>query len=166
MAEEQAAPGAQAEAAPKTGKRKLLLIIGAVLLLAAGGGGLFFWKSQQAATTAKAKPVERAPLNFLSLDPPFVVNFEASQIVRFLQLDVRLASRDLPTIELMTRNEPMIRNDLLMLFGNQNYESLASRDGKEKLRAQTLEAVRRIVAAEGGKPELVESVYFTSFVMQ
>ena len=43
---------------------------------------------------------------------------------------------------------------------------MSSREGKEKLRAAALEAIRKIVAAEGGKPEELEAVYFTSFVMQ
>jgi len=41
-----------------------------------------------------------------------------------------------------------------------------SPEGKEKLRNATLEAVRKIIAAEGGDPKLVEGVYFTSFVIQ
>ena len=39
-------------------------------------------------------------------------------------------------------------------------------EGKEKLRAAALEQVRKIVKTEGGKPESVDNVYFTSFVMQ
>jgi flagellar basal body-associated protein FliL len=53
-----------------------------------------------------------------------------------------------------------------MLFGGQKYEVISSREGKESLRQQTLVAVRKIVANAGGKPEKVEAVYFTSFVMQ
>ena len=59
-----------------------------------------------------------------------------------------------------------MRNDLLMLFGGQKYEVVSTREGKEALRTQTLTAVRKIVAGAGGKPEKVEAVYFTSFVMQ
>lgn len=160
---------AEGEAAPKKGKGKLFLIIGlAVVLLGGGGGGFFFWKSKQAAAeTAKQKePAKKEPLQFLTLDPAFVVNFEASQAVRFLQIEVRLASRDLPTIEMLKHNDPLIRNDLLLLFGNQDYTQVATRAGKEKLRSDTLAAVRRIIKSEGGEAEKVEGVYFTSFVMQ
>jgi hypothetical protein len=34
------------------------------------------------------------------------------------------------------------------------------------LRADSLAAVRKVVTSAGGRPELVEAVYFTSFVMQ
>jgi flagellar protein FliL len=86
--------------------------------------------------------------------------------VRFLQIEVRLSSRELETVELMKANEPVIRNDLLMLFGAQDAAQLATREGKEKLRAESLALVRKIVKAEQGKPDTVDNVFFTSFVMQ
>lgn len=168
MSEEAAKP-VVGETAPKKGKAKLFLIAGlTVVLLGGGTGGFFFWKSKQS-TAAAAKPKEPAkkePLQFLTLDPAFVVNFEAAQAVRFLQIEVRLASRDLATIDMLKHNDPLIRNDLLLLFGNQDYIEVATRAGKEKLRSQTLEAVRRIIQTEGGESSKVEGVYFTSFVMQ
>ncbi len=63
-------------------------------------------------------------------------------------------------------NTPIIRNDLLLLMGNKQPEEVSSNEGKEALRAAALEAVRKIIAAEGEKPEALEAVYFTSFVMQ
>ena len=164
-----AAPTADgAEPAAPSSKKKLLLIVGLALLLVGGGaGGYFFWKSRQAAeAAAPAKPPPPAPLLFPPLDPPFVVNFQGEQTVRFLQLEVRLASRDPLTIELMKGNDPVIRNDLLMMLASQQAAELATREGKEKLRASALEVVRRIVKASGGAPETVEAVFFTSFVMQ
>jgi flagellar protein FliL len=59
-----------------------------------------------------------------------------------------------------------VRNDLLLLFGNQKYEVVAARAGKEKLRTDALAAIRHVVQSGGGKPERIEQVYFTSFVMQ
>jgi flagellar FliL protein len=94
------------------------------------------------------------------------VNFEADQQVRFLQVTAQLMSRDPATIELLKTNDPVVRNDLLMLFGGQKYAVVSTREGKEALRTQTLAAVRKIVAGAGGKPEKLEAVYFTSFVMQ
>lgn len=149
------------------GKRKLMMIIGLVVVLAGGGGGFWFWKTRQAPTAAepvKAEPL--APLQFHPMDPAFVVNFPASAGARFLQIEVRIGSRDPETILLLKSNDPVIRNDLLMLFGAQEFAGLSSREGKEKLRTDTLDVVRKVVKAEGGKPETVEAVFFTSFVMQ
>lgn len=171
MSEAAQEPVELADAAPKkkAGKGKLFLLIGiGVLVLGGGVGGFLFWKSSQshsAESAKKEKPV-KLPLEFITLEPAFVVNFEASQAVRFLQIEVRLASRDPETIELLKHNDPVIRNDLLLMFGNQDYQEVSTRGGKDKLRQQTLAAVRKIIKNEGGEPEKVEGVYFTSFVMQ
>ncbi|MCS6946767.1 MAG: flagellar basal body-associated FliL family protein [Steroidobacteraceae bacterium] len=168
MAEEPINLEGKDAAAAKQGKGKWLLIAGIALLVIAGGAaGWWYWQSQHAkAAAAQEPPVVKEPLQFLPLDPPFVVNFQDEQAVRFLQIEVRIASRDTKLIELLQRNEPVLRNDLLLLFGAQQARALATTEGKERLRAATLDQVRRIVQREGGAAEKVEGVYFTSFVMQ
>jgi flagellar FliL protein len=170
------ADGAPAEtAAPK--KKPWLLIAIMVAVLAAGGGGAFFFlggKDEKAATEQdgkgkkekKAESKHKEPAQYVKLDPPFVVNFEAKGLMRFLQVAVEVMTRDPETIELIKKNDPMIRNDLIMLFGNQQYESISTREGKEKLRAEALKVIAKVVGAEGGKADKVEQLYFTSFVMQ
>jgi flagellar FliL protein len=52
-----------------------------------------------------------------------------------------------------------------MLYSNQDPATLNSREGKEMLRTQTLEEVRKVLEEQTGEGG-VENVYFTSFVMQ
>lgn len=160
------AAGAEGADAPKP--RNKLLIIGAVVaLIGLGVGGWFFWQHRQAESAeAAAVPPPPPPLIYLALDPPFVANFEDGQAARFLQVDVRISSRDAATIALISDNAPLLRNDLLMLYGAQDATELGSRAGKDRLRAESLATVRRIVKTLGGKPETVEAVLFASFVMQ
>jgi flagellar FliL protein len=159
---------AAAEAAPagKNKKSLIIVIVLAVVLLAGGGVGAWFAFGPHGKKPKVAKQEPPAPALYVALDPPFVVNFEADQQVRFLQVTAQLMSRDPATIELLKTNDPVVRNDLLMLFGGQKYAVVSTREGKEALRTQTLAAVRKIVASAGGKPEKLEAVYFTSFVMQ
>ncbi len=168
MADVPVLEAAAEQAAPKgKGKSLLIVIVLAVLLLAGGGVGAWFAfapHGNKKHTEAKKEPA--APALYVALDPPFVVNFEAEQQVRFLQVTAQLMTRDPATVELLKANDPVIRNDFLLLFGNQKYAVVSTREGKEALRAQTLTAVRKIVTNAGGKPEKVEAVYFTSFVMQ
>jgi flagellar FliL protein len=165
----EAAPGQEGGAPPKKGKLGIILTI---LLLLLGGGGaaayflVFAKPDPKAAAEAAAKAAEKAPALYVALDPPFVVNFEAEQLVRFLQVTVQVMSRDPATIDLIKTNDPVVRNDLLLLLGNQNYTTISSREGKEKLRQQALEVVRKVVTNAGGKASKVEAIYFTSFVMQ
>jgi len=111
------------------------------------------------------KEPARPPL-YVALDPPFVVNFEGEQLVRFLQVTVQVLTREPETQEILKVNDPVIRNDLLMLFANQKYEVVAQREGKEKLRMEALKSIKHVVETNGGKPDSIENVYFTSFVMQ
>jgi flagellar FliL protein len=152
------------EAAPAKRKGRLVIVLAVVVLLLGGAGAWWWWSSQAAPRPAAvAAPL---PPQYLALDPPFVVNFEADQNVRFLQVTVQLMSRDPHTIELLKGNDPVVRDQLLMLFGNQKYEVLSTREGKEALRKQALDSVRSVIGGTGGHPERVEAVYFTSFVMQ
>jgi flagellar FliL protein len=99
------------------------------------------------------------------LDPPFIINFEDQGMLRYLQIGLSVMSRDKEVIDAVNNNMPQIRNDLILLFGNQKMEILNSSEGKEKLRAQALELVQTILDREIGEPG-VEAIYYTAFVMQ
>jgi flagellar FliL protein len=166
-AETLAATATEEGAAKGKSKRKLMMIGGAVVVLLAAGGGAFFLLHAGASHKAtEPKPVVVAPPVYLALDPPFVVNFDPDQAVRFLQITVQLMSRDPATIEMLKANDPAVRNELLLLFANQKYATLSTRAGKEALRDQALASVRKIITNSGGHADHVEAVYFTSFVMQ
>src|ERR1700745_1103393 len=87
---------AEGEAAPQKSKKWLIIAIIAVLVLA--GGGVAAWlllgnkgpHDKKAVAKAKEPP---APALYLALDPPFVVNFEGDQSVRFLQITVQIMTR-------------------------------------------------------------------------
>ena len=171
-----------ADAAPGKSKSKLLIvIIAAVVLLGGGGAGAWFFMHKSADESSeegggkhakddkekgKKEGEAKLPAQFVGLDPPFVVNFEPGASARFLQITAQLMTRDLHMKEFLEANNPIIRNDLLLLFGNKRVEEVSTQEGKEALRTAALEAVRKIVEAEGGHPDDVEAVYFTSFVMQ
>jgi len=114
----------------------------------------------------KKKEAPKGPPLFLAMDPPFVVNFQSDQAVRFLQITVQVMTRDPKTQEELKVSDPIIRNDLLLLYGNQKYSDVATLEGKEKLRQDSLETVRKVIKDNGGEAGNVEAVYFTSFVMQ
>lgn len=167
----QAQGPAGAEAAATGGKRRipwLLIIIGVAVLAVGIGGALFLTHASSRALGAKTAAVHEpaGPPLYLALDPPFVVNFQADQLVRFLQVSVEVMSRDPATLDLLKSNDPVVRNDLLILFANQKYAVISTPAGKEQLRADALAAIRKDLAQTGGDPKKVEAVYFTSFVMQ
>jgi flagellar FliL protein len=187
---------AKPAAAPaKGGKSKLLIIIAAaVLVLGAGGGGAWFFMHKNAAdeeATAdsgeehaadakdakkekgkskkdkKGKAAEpKLPALYVKYEPPFVVNFDAKGVMRFLQVSMEAMTRDAHTEELIKQNEPKIRNNMLLLLGSQTYDTISTTEGKEELRKKALAIISKVVDEEGGEAKKVEDIYFTSFVMQ
>ncbi len=121
-------------------------------------------KSKKDKKGKKAEP--KAPALYVKYEPPFVVNFDAKGVMRFLQISMEVMTRDAPTSEVIKLHEPKIRNNMLMLLGSQTYDTLSSMEGKEGLRKQALETIAKVVEDEGGEGKKVEDIYFTSFVMQ
>ncbi len=101
---------------------------------------------------------------YYAIDPPLVVNFEDGSVVRFLQITMEVMAHDQKAIDSVQKNIPLIRNNLLLLMSNRNYQSMMSREGKEKLRQEALAEIRAVQKKEGG-PD-VDDVLFTSFVVQ
>ncbi|MNN68526.1 flagellar basal body-associated protein FliL-like protein [compost metagenome] len=63
------------------------------------------------------------------------------------------------------QHEPLIRNQLIMLFAQQTDETLGNLEGKEKLRQEALKQVRAAINTEEGKP-LVDDLLFTNLIVQ
>ena len=101
---------------------------------------------------------------FYAIDPPLVVNFEDGSAVRFLQISMEVMAKDQKAIDSVQKNMPLIRNNLLLLMSNRDYQSMMSREGKEKLRAEALTEIKNVQKKQGGDD--IDDVLFTSFVVQ
>ena len=172
--------GVEAPAAKPKGKGKLMLIIGLVVVLAAGGGAAWFFMGKKSSGAA-AEGHEAAAAgehgehgegaakagnaNYLEMSPPFVVNLDDPEASRYLQVDMQARGSDAHALDQVKDNMPRIRNAILLLLGQQKYHEISTREGKEKLQAEVLAEVQKIMTEETGKP-VVDAIYFTSFVMQ
>jgi flagellar FliL protein len=182
------------EPVTKGGNKKLLIIIAAaVLVLGGGGAGAFFFMKGHADEEVaadsgegehadakdakkekgkgkkdkKGKAAEpKLPAIYVEFNPPFVVNFDAKGVMRFLQVSIQVMTRDHETSEMVKLHEPKIRNNMLLLLGAQTLDTISTTEAKEELRKKALETIAKIVDEEGGEGKKVEDLYFTSFVMQ
>ena len=131
-----ASPAAAADAAPpppKSGSKLLIVILAVVLAAAGAGGGVYFLTRPADQAEAKdgngkkeGKKEPKAPAVYVAFDPPFVVNFEAKGMMRFLQVSVEVMTRDPAMADMIKQHEPVLRNDLLPkcnLFGYGQVES-------------------------------------------
>lgn len=164
--------------------KKVILIVAGVLLLVAINVGviMFFVKGSgshgggnspaepgNAASSAGGhgnQPVKHeGPPIYVPLDPPFIVNFEEQGLVRFLQVSIEVMSYDQKAVDAIHEHTPAIRDRLLTLLSSQTYETLSAREGKEQIRTEGLDILRKIIKEHTGN-EGIDALYFTSFIMQ
>lgn len=143
---------------------------GALVLVAAGIFGFATLRgpasSADTGQAGQADPRRAAPAIYTSLHPPLVVNFTDSSGQRhFMQVTLELMARDKDVIEAVRVHAPAIRNSLILLYGNTDYEAAITREGKEQMLADALAEVQAVLKERIGK-DGVEAVYFTNLVIQ
>ncbi len=153
------------------GKIIILAVVGLVLIAASVVGTLYFLGAfsddvatgEQSAEEKEEEPL--APAIYFPLRPPLIVAFSSRGRQRFLQAHITIMSRDQEAIEAVQLHMPMIRNNLTMLYGSQEYDALRGREGREFVRQKTIEEIQTILTQEIGRPG-IENIYFTNYVMQ
>jgi len=174
----------EAPAPAKSGNLKIIIIaVLAAVLLSGGlvGGTLYFVMGDEDKVstdeTAEAEEVEEEteeeiplePPQYHSMDPKFVVSFRDQSNARFMQFSIEVMARNKDIIKQIEEHSPAIRSSLLMLFDNQSYEMMSTREGKQKLLDEVIIDINNTLKIVTGEEELVasfEAAYFTSFVIQ
>ena len=155
-------------------KNTLMIIAAQTLLIAVtiSGTWLLFLKthapappeaSVQADAAEPPKPA-KDPV-FHAMEPPFIVNLQDANALRFLQIQVELMARDPAPIKRLEQYSARVRNDLILLFGSLTREDLLQPEGKALLQQRALDTVNHVLR-EAGEASPIEAVYFTKFVMQ
>lgn len=85
-------------------------------------------------------------------------------LTRHLQLTVQLVGHDEAYMKTVENDVPAIRNGLLVFFNQQDFESVATFEGREVLRRDTLQRVNEIIGAN--MEDRVADVYFTAYITQ
>jgi flagellar protein FliL len=181
----------------KGGKKTIIMIaIGVLLLNGIGIGAWLFLAGDDKKSSATGEKQEAAlgPLTYLTLVPEFIVNFGPGSKVRYLQVDLQIATRQEASLDTVNTYRPVLRNDILIVLSGVSYEDLKDRAGKEALQKKLLNTINKVlVAAEHAAPAdgeekdtkgdgngattsdehtdedvkgPIENVYFISFIMQ
>ena len=138
---------------PKGSKTTTILIaIIAVLVLVMGGvGAWLFLGSDDGDSSDSANKEEKVlkPLKYLTLVPEFVVNFGPGSKVRYLQVDLQIATRDEAALQTISTYRPVLRNDILIILSGVSFEDLKERSGKEALQMKLLNTINKVVVSAG-----------------
>jgi len=163
------------EKAPAPWKKIVLIAFGVVLLISIGVGVAYFiftpsdegTSEEVVAEDGEQAVEEKGPAVYRDFKPVFVVNLasDGKRKGRMLQIGVQALMHSQELVDFLKHNDPMIRHHFLKLFGSRKASDIATLEGKEKLQADLLVELQRIIDEQGG-PGIVEAVFFTSFVMQ
>ncbi len=155
------------------GMVKTLIFAGAGLVLVALGifvGPMLVGGDDEAVEGEEGEAAvaqSSGPPIYQSLHPPLVVNFQSeSGNSHFMQITMEVMSRDQGAINAVREHTPVIRNSLILLYGNAVYEAVTTREGKEQMLADGLAEILRILDEQDGDGEAVEALYFTALVIQ
>lgn len=171
----------------------ILLVVLIILVLVMGGIGAWYFLSKddggETASEDSTAAKELKPLLYQTMVPEFVVNFGPGSKVRYLQVDLQIATRSEEALAAVNTYRPVLRNDILVLLSGLSFEELSERSGKEALQKQLLNVTNKIIidAMKGAKKKdgadskdeeksaenkqadvkgPIENVYFLSFIMQ
>lgn len=119
------------------------------------------------AEEAENKPEEGAPpaVAYVSLVPALVGNFGSGPKLKFYKADIALRVSGSAAEGKVKYHEPLIRNQLVMLFSQQTEEGIAAAGAKETLRQEALKQVQDILTQEEGQP-LVDDLLFNNLIIQ
>ena len=156
-------PDEAAEAVPAgKSKKKLFIIIGALVVLLGGGGAAAWFFSQPDDSPREAEEkLQKAPV-YLALET-FTVNLQDSE--QYMQVDITLQVPDQAQVDAIKLHMPRVRSRLLTLLSSRHADELVSAADKLKL-AQEIQAQVVQPFDPKGKPQQVDDVLFTSFVIQ
>ena len=159
-----------AEESPGGGKKKLILIVLGALLLVGGsiGGTLMIvgpGGEPAEAEVEEAVEVDRGTATYVDLKPAFTVNLAPDDPVGFLQVSMQVLTFDEDVAKEVEKHKPLIRNNLVVLLGQQNSAELRAPDGKERLQKTALNTVQSVIDEHGSGGQ-VDDLFFTYFVMQ
>ncbi|MCY1284295.1 Flagellar basal body-associated protein FliL [compost metagenome] len=111
------------------------------------------------------EPDPTAKVAYVSLVPALVGNFGSGPRLKYFKADIALRVTGSEAETKVEHHEPLIRNQLVMLFSQQTDETLSSPEAKEALRQEALKQVQQVLNAEEGKP-LVDDLLFNNLIVQ
>lgn len=109
---------------------------------------------------------EAAPKTlYYALVPAMVGNYGSGERLKYYKADVALRIANKEAEDKVKHHEPLIRNQLVMLFSQQTEQSLGSVEAKEQLRQEALKQVQEVLIQEEGQP-LVDDLLFNNLIIQ
>jgi len=158
----------ETENVPQKKKKLVFLIVLAVAVLLMGGAGFFAYTKMIASPPpaaehgggAEEKPAQ-APENVIHGLQPFVVNLADPKGKRYLKVKIELEVGSEQAVARLEKLDAKLRDSVIMLLTSLTFEDVMTPEGKLRIRDELLDRFNQAV-----KPERINSIYFSEFVVQ
>ncbi|AVG18013.1 MULTISPECIES: flagellar basal body-associated FliL family protein [Chromobacteriaceae] len=170
MSDDKKADKAEKKAGGGGNKLMLIVIILLILVLGAVGGlAAYMFTNMNKPAGAQAEQVHEKPKKkhdgppiFEKMDT-FVVNL-AGNDGSLLQIDMQAELGDEEAKKKFTDYAPKVRSAVILLLSSKTAAEVSTAEGKVKLKAQVKQIINE--AMDAGEEPVVDSVLFTSFIIQ
>jgi len=163
-----AAPAAVAQTPPvkKRLPTKAITLVAVALLLGAGAAGAFMYLNRPLAPAAQAasKVEPRKVPTFVDLDQ-FTVNLAEQEQDRYMQIKFTLEVASNEAEATIKDMMPALRSEILLVLGSRQAADLASREGKEALAKDIVDAANRSLDHTAAE-HTVKAVRITQLIIQ
>jgi flagellar FliL protein len=146
----------------KKGKKKLILLL-LVIVVIAGGGGAYFLLGKKPAKPVKGSKAKVVLPSISYTMPAITTNLDDGHIVQ-AQMILELAPGDSKSE--VVKDLPQLNNAAILTFGGMSYSQLLPTVGRTQA-AVTLANAFNTVLHAGARPwDTVQSILFSSFIVQ
>lgn len=162
-----------AGAPAKKGKLKLIIMLVIIIVLAVGlsvvgtlwflGDGLPGSNSEDGSNGAPAAPAFVAS-GYVDIEKALVTTVQAQGRQRYAQVYVSFEAKAPAALQAAETHMPLIRSQLVMVLGGQNFMELQTPEGRRALAQAMLDRVNQVLAQEG--EPAIDRVLFRNFVVQ
>ncbi len=150
-------------------KKMILIGVGALALVGISVGASLFLTGVLAPEPQVAAAVEAEPepeeVFYYNVQPEFVVNFQGKTRMKFLMIEMVVATTDEKVLPILSDHDPEVRNSLLMLLAEQDSDELKTAEGKQALRDAAMVRIDEVVTKHY-RAESVQDIFITRLVMQ
>jgi flagellar FliL protein len=161
-----AAPAAAQAPARKRPPKKLIILVAGTLLLVGGGAGAFMYLNRKPEPNpgAEKKAETRKLPTFVDLDP-FTVNLAEKDQDRYMQIKFSLEVAPNEAEATIKDMMPALRSEILLVLGSRQASDLGSRDGKEALAKDIVNAANKSLEHTSAE-RAVSAVRITQLIIQ
>jgi len=116
-------------------------------------------------STAVSANDDKSVYIYFGLEPDIITNYVSeTNKIGFISVAVEFMLADNDSLDVIEKHEPLIRDKIISVLGQQSPQHLRSLTGREEVRKQIQNEVNSLLIQESGQG-VIENLLFTKFLL-